>query len=139
MTGEDLRARALDVLERCPFPMLATVEGDVPRVRPVSPVWVVGFTVWVASHRSTGKTAQVRANGRVELCFMTDDHQQVRIAGRAVEHSDHTARRNVWDRYPLLGRYFKGIDDPDFILYEVRPERVRYMKEWALTYEEVPL
>jgi hypothetical protein len=31
-----------------------------------------------------------------------------------------------------------SVDNPDFILYKVTPTRVRFMKEWALTYREVP-
>ena len=31
-----------------------------------------------------------------------------------------------------------NVENPDFILYRVVPTRVRFMKEWALTYHEVP-
>jgi len=139
MSNEHVSDLALAVLRKCHFPHLATVEGDAPRVRPVSPVWVDGFTAWVASLSSSGKTEQIRANDKVELCFMADDHAQVRIAGRAVETTDRDKRLNVWNRYELLARYFESVDDPKFVLYEIRPERVRYCKEWGLGYEEVPL
>jgi hypothetical protein len=35
--------------------------------------------------------------------------------------------------------YLKSIDNPEFILYKVAPQRVRFMREWALEYQEVPL
>jgi len=31
------------------------------------------------------------------------------------------------------------IDNPELIVYRIRPTRVRYMQEWALEYYEVPL
>jgi hypothetical protein len=39
----------------------------------------------------------------------------------------------------LLRAYLKTIDNPEFMLYRVMPHRVRYMREWALEYHEVPL
>jgi hypothetical protein len=35
--------------------------------------------------------------------------------------------------------YLGSIENPEFILYCVRPVRARYMREWALVYHEVPL
>jgi hypothetical protein len=31
----------------------------------------------------------------------------------------------------------KSIDNPEFMLYRVRPQRARFMREWALEYHEV--
>jgi hypothetical protein len=39
----------------------------------------------------------------------------------------------------LLGAYLETVDRSQFVLYRVRPTRVRYMKEWAAEYTEVPL
>ena len=139
MNEQELRDLALTVVRQCRFPFLASVDGDRPCLRPVSPAWVDGFTTWVASLCSSGKTEQLRANDRVELCFLTEDHDQVRIAGRAIETTDRERRLEVWKRYALLRKYFMDVDDPEFILYEIRPERVRYMKEWELEYKEIAL
>ena len=121
------------------FPHLATVDGDRPRVRPVSPVRTIGFTVYVANLRSYHKTAEIAANPRVELCYLSDDHDQVRIEGIAEVVTDRALLQAIWDENPLLRNYLGSIDNPALIVYRVRPERVRYMKEWALDYHEVPL
>ena len=47
--------------------------------------------------------------------------------------------QEIWDRNPLLRRYLGSIGNPDLIVYCITPNRVRYMKEWALEYYEVPL
>jgi hypothetical protein len=39
----------------------------------------------------------------------------------------------------LLGAYLETTDRSQFVLYRVRPTRVRYMKEWAAEYTDVPL
>src|SRR5881227_2640791 len=79
----ELRQRALAVIRADRFPHLATIDGDQPRLRPVSPVKTDGFTVYVANLRSYHKTAEIAANPRVELCYLDGGHNQVRITGTA--------------------------------------------------------
>jgi general stress protein 26 len=134
-----LRQAALDVMLAAKFPMLATVDGDQPRLRPVSPVKTEGFTVYVASLHSSNKTGEVEANRKVELCYMTDGHDQVRITGVASRVTDPAVLQPVWDSNPLLRAFLGTIDNPEFILYKVTPNRVRFMREWALDYQEVSL
>lgn len=134
---EEARRLALTVVAEERFPVLATVEGDRPRVRPVSPVRTDGFVVYVASMRSSNKTAELDANPNVELCYLTTDHDQVRISGVAEPVTGGEVRQQIWDSNPLLRAYLKSIDNPEFLLYRIVPARVRYMKEWALEYAEV--
>lgn len=129
---------ARDVIKRAKFPMLATVDpSGQPRLRPVSPVRVDGFTVYVANLRSYGKTAEIAANPRVELCYLDDQHDQVRITGVAEVLADRRILEEIWNSNPLLRRYLGSLDNPQLIIYRIRPERVRFMREWALEYHEV--
>jgi general stress protein 26 len=128
------------VIQRARFPQLATVDGDQPRLRPVSPVRVdEDFTIYVANLRSYGKTAEIAANPRVELCYLDEQHDQVRITGVAEILTDAALLREIWDSNPLLRRYLGSLENPALIIYRIRPERVRFMREWALEYHEVPL
>lgn len=127
------------VIEADRFPYLATIDGDQPRVRPVSPVRTDGFTVYVANLRSYHKTAEIALNPKVELCYLDDHHDQVRITGRAEIVTDRGLLQEIWDANPLLRQYLGSIDNPQLILYRIAPERVRFMREWALDYQEVPL
>ena len=130
-------ARAVVQADR--FPDLATMDGDQPRVRPVSPVRTDGFVVYVANLRCYHKTAEIAANPRVELCYLDDRHDQVRITGVAEVVTDAAVLQEIWDANPLLRQYLGRIDNPEFILYRITPNRVRYMQEWALEYHDVPL
>src|SRR5262249_7563112 len=129
---------ALAVVQADRFPYLATVDGDQPRLRPVSPVRTDRFTVFVANLRSYEKTHEIAANPKVELGYLDDPHNQAPITGGAEVLPDRPAPQDVWDSNPLLRQYLGSIDNPEFILYRVRPSRVRYMREWALDYYEVP-
>jgi general stress protein 26 len=127
------------VIQADRFPYLATMDGDQPRVRPVSPVRTDRFTVYVANLRSYRKTGEIAANPKVELCYLDDHHDQVRITGIAEIVTDRALRHAIWDANPLLRQYLGSLDNPELILYRIKPQRVRYMQEWALEYHEVPL
>ena len=130
-------ARAVVQADR--FPYLASIDGDQPRLRPVSPVRTDGFVVYVANLRSYHKTAEIAANPKVELCYLDDHHDQVRITGIAEIVTDRAILQEIWDANPLLRQYLGSIDNPALIVYRIRPTRVRFMKEWALDYHEVPV
>lgn len=137
---EELVSLARDAMRRARFPSLATVdESGQPRVRPVSPVRVDGFTVYVANLRAYGKTREIAANPRVELCYLDEAHDQVRITGRAEIVTDPALLDEIWSGNPLLRQYLGTPDNPELIIYRLQPERVRFMREWALEYHEVPL
>ena len=131
---------AQQTMRKAPFPMMATCDAaGKPSVRPVSPVKTAGFEVWVASFRSSGKTAELEANPRVELCYLDAEHDQVRITAEAELVTDHDVKQSLFDENPLLRKFLGSPDNPEFLLYRLLPERVRFMREWALDYHEVPL
>ena len=134
-----LAGLARAVMKSAKFPQLATIDADQPRVRPVSPVRVDGFTVYVANLRGYHKTGEIAANPRVELCYLDEHHNQVRITGVAEVLTEGPLLQEIWDANPLLRQYLGSIDNPALIIYRIRPERVRYMQEWALEYYEVPV
>ena len=138
ISPDEVRDRALAVVRADRFPHLATEDGDQPRVRPVSPVRTDGFMVYVANLRGYHKTAEIAANPKVELCYLDDKHDQVRITGVAEVVTDRALLQEIWDSNPLLRQYLGSLDNPQLIVYRVRPVRVRFMREWALDYHEVP-
>jgi general stress protein 26 len=133
-----LKELALNVLASDPFPELATIDGDQPRVRPVSPVRTDGFTAYVANLKSYHKTAEIAANPKVELCYLDSHHDQVRITGTAEVVTDRKLLQEIWDSNPLLRQYLVSIDNPQLVIYRIVPNTVRFMREWALDYHLVP-
>ena len=134
---EEVRALALGVIAADRFPMLASLDGQQPRVRPVSPVRTDGFTVYVANLRLYHKTAEIAANPRVELCYMDEGHNQVRLTGIAEVVTERPLLEEIWQANPLMRQFLGSLDNPQLIVYRIRPTQVRYMQEWALEYFEV--
>lgn len=135
----ELPALAQSVMRRAKFPCMATVDAGQPRVRPVSPVRTDGFTVYVANLRRYRKTEELSVNPCLELCYLDENHDQVRITGVAEVVSDAGILAEIWNTNPLLRKYLGTADNPELIVYCIRPTQVRYMKEWALEYYTVPL
>src|SRR6266851_5477933 len=133
-----LRELALQVVQADRFPFLATIDAEQPRLRPVSPVKTDGFSVYVANLRSYHKTAEIAANPKVELCYLDDGHNQVRLTGKAEVLTDPALLEAIWNSNPLLRHYLGSPDNPQLIVYRITPSRVRYMQEWALEYDDVP-
>lgn len=135
----ELNQLAQKVIQADRFPQLATIDGDQPRLRPVSPVRTDGFTVYIANLRSYHKTEEIARNPKVEMCYVSPEHDQVRLTGVAETVTDQPLLQEIWDSNPLLRQYLGSIDNPELIVYRVVPNRVRYMKEWALEYHDVAL
>ena len=133
----DLPRLAAETMAAARFPVLATVDGDQPRARPVSPVRTDGFTVYVTNLRMYHKTQEIVANAKVELCYVDDHHNQVRITGAAEVLADRPLLEEIWAANPLMRQYLGSVDNPMLIVYRIKPARVRYMREWALEYHEV--
>ena len=135
----ELRSLVDKVLREDRFPYLASIDGDQPRLRPVSPVMTDGLTVYVANLRAYHKTREIAANPKVELCYLDQEHNQVRITGIARVVEDTALLQTIWDANPLLRQYLGSIDNPELIVYRIEPTQVRYMREWALEYHDLSI
>ncbi|HEY2893619.1 MAG TPA: pyridoxamine 5'-phosphate oxidase family protein [Pirellulales bacterium] len=135
----DVRRLALEVIAADHFPQLATIDGDQPRVRPVSPVKTDGFTVYVANLRLYHKTAEIAANPKVELCYLDAGHNQVRLTGVAQIVTERALLEEIWQANPLMRQFLGTLDNPQLIVYRIRPTCVRFMQEWALSYFDAEL
>ena len=130
---------ARQAMREARFPCLATIDGDQPRVRPVSPVRTEEFTVYVANLKGYHKTGEIEANPRVELVYVNEQHDQVRITGVAEVVADRALIDDIFQHTPLLRHYLGSPDNPELIIYRITPNHVRYMQELALEYYEVEI
>ena len=108
---------------------LATIGVDgAPWVRYVTIRSETDFTLTFCTGLSTRKAKQILANPSVHLTCGSlqppDDSAFLQIAGRAEIHSDATTKSKYWQEG--WRRYFKGADDPDYIMVFVHPSRIEY-------------
>jgi len=80
-----------------------------------------GFTVYVANLRMYHKTAEIAANPKVELCYLDDHHDQVRITGVAEIVTERPLLQEIWDSNPLLRQYLAAWTIPPSSFTEFGP------------------
>lgn len=136
MTG-DPRTLAERILDENDVAHLATCEGDQPRVRPLNVARRDGLTLWIASYAHWGKVGQLRANPKIEVCVVDPGGAHVRIEGRGYVRDDPELRRQAWDAFPLMRRYFASADAEEYALIELVPDRAWVKDAWDLEYTEL--
>jgi general stress protein 26 len=139
LDADQVVERALAVIRASPCCFLATTDGNQPRLRPMSPVRTDRFTIFLANLHGSNKTREIAGNPAVEVCFLDAQHDQVRITGVAEVVTDEAILQEALGPNTLLKAYLETVDKAQFLLYCIRPTRVRFMQEWAPQYHEVPL
>lgn len=110
--------------------MLATAEGDQPRVRPVTLIRYES-AFWVATGTDSVKTAQISANPKVEFCLSLNNEAgngYVRVAGKAELVADHLAKERLARHIEFFADYWSGPDDPTYSLIRISPREVEYLR-----------
>jgi general stress protein 26 len=125
----ELEEKIWKILDRPQTAALATIsESGAPWVRYVTIRAAGDFTLNFCTARSTRKAREIAANPAVHLTCGSlqppDGSAFLQIAGRAEIHSDAAIRLKYWQEG--WRRYFKGADDPDYIMVFVHPSRIEY-------------
>jgi general stress protein 26 len=86
------------------------------------------FTLRFCTSRNSRKIRQILDNPEVHLTCGNlqppDDSVFLQIAGRAEVNSDVKTKASYWqDEWQ---RYFKGPDDPDYVMVFIHPLRIEY-------------
>lgn len=126
----DLKEKILAVLRQRRVASLATVTPDgKPWVRYVVPQVDEDLTLTVPTHLRSRKVAHLRTNPEVHLTTgvtrMETARHYVQVQGTAEIQDDAEAKQAAWR--PHLAAYFKGADDPDYVILRIRPYRIEYV------------
>ena len=117
----------IDLIKDAGFGCLATMEGDQPRVRPMMPHLANDGKLLLAvlSHARTIK--HVKANPKVEMCYIDRKMCFCRITGKAVVSENLEKKEIVWNNIPMLRNYFSSAADPNFVLLEIDSTTIESM------------
>ena len=108
-----------------------------PRPEPVDPfqLYDLAHAVIKAAKFPVLATVDSGSHPRVRPVspVRVDPDFTVYVANLASYHNTSEIAAN-----PLLKQYLGTPDNPEFILDRIVPKQVRFMREWALDYHEVP-
>lgn len=113
---------------------LATCDGDLPTVRPVSPIVETCTRIYIATSRKSRKMEHIRGNPRVSLAFveMPRGDKAATVTGRASVVEKPEDRRRLWNAagFDLSVRFPDGLDDEDLCFLRIHVERIEWRDRW---------
>lgn len=122
------KEEAIDLIKDTGFGILATVEGDQPRVRPMMPYLDEDSgTMLIALLPQSRAIQQIEKNPHVEICYVDRKMWFCRVSGTAKMSENEEKKARVWDNIPMLRQYFSGPQDPNFKLMEIETGKVEAM------------
>ncbi len=108
---------------------LATIATDgKPWVRYVTLFAKADFPLLFCTDSGSRKIAHIKNNPEVHITCGNlappDDSVYLQIQARATVITDLKTRRSYWNEEYV--RYFKGPDDPNYVIVQVEPYRIEY-------------
>jgi general stress protein 26 len=113
---------------------LATVEGDQPRVRPVTLVSLdAGFYVITGARggRDAAKLQQIRNNPRVEYYLTLEEGENkgfIRGEATASVIPDPVIKERLFSEIQWAKSYFQGPEDLNYVLLGIHPRAYSYRR-----------
>lgn len=128
MAQEELKKRALNILEQSYVGTLATVKDNKPHSRYMT-FFHEDFTLYTATSKDTQKVDELEANPNAHILIGYDGEglgdEFLEIEGKMTEHDDQGTIDKVWNEH--LEGWFSGPDDPKLLIISIQPTRVRVM------------
>ena len=97
-------------------PVLATVEGDQPRVRPFGTIDIFEDKLYIQTGKVKDVSKEMQANPKVEICAF-DGQKWIRVAGEVVRDDRVEPKKHMLDSYPNLQALYRADDDNTEVLY----------------------
>ncbi|CAM4208797.1 MULTISPECIES: pyridoxamine 5'-phosphate oxidase family protein [Paenibacillus] len=128
MNNNELEQTILKALDDNKFGSFGTIEaGNKPKVRYMA-VFHDGLNIYLATNRKTHKVEELQENPNAFLLLGYEQgggRDVLEIEARASVTKDDSLRSKVWNK--SLEEWFKGPDDPDYVILELTPTRIEYM------------
>jgi len=95
---------------------LATVDGNIPRVRPFGTIDLFEDKLYIQTGKSKDVYKQILNNNNVEICAFSNG-KWIRINGKLKVDDRIEAKRHMLDNYPELRGMYSELDDNTVVLY----------------------
>ncbi len=133
------REKVRRIIADSKFAMLATCVDGQPRVRPMKFVVTDDFKFWCSTVNVSGKVKEFKRNERVEICWVDNEQNQVRVTGVVDVSGGVDKKRKLFELNPGMKGLFKDEYDPRLVHVEVIPTSVRWKPNAFCEYDEVEI
>ena len=131
--------RLMDCYNEQQVVSFATVEGNQPRVRPMTLIHMDDRFYMITGARGgrdAKKLQQIRVNPRFEYHLVLEGSDQngfIRGMGETWEQKDRETKKRVYYRITWAANFFDSVDHPDYVLLELKHTGFSY--RWPDTRE----
>ena len=108
----------LTFLKDNPVFYLATVEGDIPKVRPFGFVMNFEGKLYFGTSNQKPVFRQLKANPNFEVCTTSKTNEWIRLKGKAVFNTTRQTKQAALDAMPMLKNMY-SVDDSIFELFYI--------------------
>jgi len=105
---------------------MGTVDGNRPRVRPMSPYIDESGHIWLITKVGSKKIDELLINPRVDLVTFSDG-KMVNIYGRVMPEKPKSEwLEKIFVEMPAMSNYFNGVSDPSIVVYRMIIYEIAY-------------
>ena len=105
-----------EFLKKCGVYYLATVEGDLPKVRPFGTAEIFDNHLYIQTGKKKDVFKQIEKNPNVELSGFVDG-KWIRVSGKLILDDRIEAKKDMLDKNPNLRGMYNENDDNTAVLY----------------------
>ena len=118
-------SKAYEFLKECGTFFVATVNGDLPAVRPFGAVMEIENELYFSTGSKKNVYKQLQENRHVQIVALKQGTREwIRLNGIAVEVMDLNLKQKMLDICPILTKRFSSKDDPLFALFKLEQMQV---------------
>ena len=113
-----------------PHIFLATIEGDQPRVRPVTLIHLKN-KLFVTTGSNDAKVKQIKRNPKTEFCLLLEKDDRkgtIRAECEATIIKDKDVKTDVYNNISFAKEFWGNPEDPNFTVIGLQPIAFEYMK-----------
>ncbi len=121
---------------------LATIDGDQPRVRSVTPIVEDDMTIWITTFTGSRKMQQLKENSKICLQFVEHPagEKEAIVIGEAEIVKSIEEKKKIWDLAPFDPSLFfpGGPESEEFSLLKIKIKNIEWresMQEESKIYE----
>ena len=110
------------------------MEGDQPRVRPVTLIYFDG-KLWITTGTRDAKVKQIQGNPKTEFCLYFregDKDGYIRVSGISRIINNRKTKAKIAEHFDSFSEHWKSVDDPNYTLIEILPKEIEYLSEYLV-------
>lgn len=140
MSQDQLKEKILNVIKESKIGVLSTVENNKPYSRYMT-FFNEELTFYTPTSVETEKIDEIEKNPHVHILFGYENEglgdSYLEISGTSKINDSAELKKKLWNK--SFEQWFKGPEDPNYVLLQIKPESIRLMNNNGEPPEELNL